>query len=431
MNKFWLSLILILGSGTFTAYANDVEVSESNDEWEDWDDEAETSSWEYYGFLEGAYGRRTKTDPAIEKSSTLKEIRGRLALNYQNPEHPEWRFESRTDLLFDNVINKTKLNVRVASVDHKLNSSMDIKLGRQVLTWGTGDYVFLNDLFPKDWQSFFSGRDDEYLKASSNSIKASWYHNDVSIHLVSTPEFTPDEYINGERFSYFSPRTAAQAANKLSVDEASDPTWAMKVASTHNNVEYALYGYWGRWNTPVGVNTVGKPYFPKLSVWGASILSPLASGVFNSEIAWYDSREDRSGNNPAIANSQFRALIGYERELISNLTLSGQYYLERTLNHKRLTEHSRFPQFEPKQNRQLMTMRLTWQTLQQTLTWKLFSFWSPTDKDFYLKPSVIYQMNDQWQINLGANVFGGSKSYSFFGQHRDNSNVWLRIRASY
>ncbi|MFW6031595.1 MAG: hypothetical protein ACOC9T_03300, partial [Myxococcota bacterium] len=32
---------------------------------------------------------------------------------------------------------------------------------------GTGDLVFLNDLFPKDWRSFLLGRDLDYLKAPS------------------------------------------------------------------------------------------------------------------------------------------------------------------------------------------------------------------------------------------------------------------------
>ena len=54
--------------------------------------------------------------------------------------------------------------------------NLDVKLGRQVLTWGTGDLLFLNDLFPKDWVSFFAGRDDEYLKAPSNTLRATQYN---------------------------------------------------------------------------------------------------------------------------------------------------------------------------------------------------------------------------------------------------------------
>ena len=48
---------------------------------------------------------------------------------------------------------------------------LDLKAGRQVVTWGTGDLLFINDLFPKDWQSFILGRDEEYLKAPSDTVK--------------------------------------------------------------------------------------------------------------------------------------------------------------------------------------------------------------------------------------------------------------------
>jgi hypothetical protein len=33
-----------------------------------------------------------------------------------------------------------------------------------IITWGVGDLLFINDVFPKDWESFFSGRPPEYLK---------------------------------------------------------------------------------------------------------------------------------------------------------------------------------------------------------------------------------------------------------------------------
>ncbi len=48
---------------------------------------------------------------------------------------------------------------------------VNLKIGRQVFTWGTGDYLFINDLFPKDYESFYIGRDDEYLKRPSEAVK--------------------------------------------------------------------------------------------------------------------------------------------------------------------------------------------------------------------------------------------------------------------
>jgi hypothetical protein len=41
------------------------------------------------------------------------------------------------------------------------------------LDWA--DLIFINDLFPKDWESFFIGRDTEYLKAPSDAAKISLF----------------------------------------------------------------------------------------------------------------------------------------------------------------------------------------------------------------------------------------------------------------
>jgi hypothetical protein len=74
---------------------------------------------------------------------------------------------------------------------------MDVKLGRQILTWGTGDLIFINDLFPKDWISFFIGRDTDYLKAPSDAIKVSLFGEQANLDIVYTPQFDSDRFIEG------------------------------------------------------------------------------------------------------------------------------------------------------------------------------------------------------------------------------------------
>ena len=60
-------------------------------------------------------------------------------------------------------------DVRDLTLSFSAGASTDVSIGRQVITWGTGDLVFLNDLFPKDFVSFFAGRDDDYLKAPGDA----------------------------------------------------------------------------------------------------------------------------------------------------------------------------------------------------------------------------------------------------------------------
>ena len=98
------------------------------------------------------------------------------------------------------------MDVRQAVIILRASDWLDVRAGRQVLTWGTGDLLFLNDLFPKDFVSFFVGRDDEYLKAPANALRLTFYSSLVNLDLVATPVFEPDRSITGERLSFFRSR---------------------------------------------------------------------------------------------------------------------------------------------------------------------------------------------------------------------------------
>lgn len=409
---------------------NNTDIDEDDDDWgdDDWSDD-EPSPWSFSGFSEIAYGKFTQNN-VVESIQSLAELRARVELNYS---HKLFELTASGDALYDDVLSSTDWQTRELNISASPLDNVDLKIGRQVLTWGTGDYVFLNDLFAKDWQSFFSGRDDEYLKAPSDSVRVTSYWGNVTVDLVWTPEFTPDNYLTGERFSFYSPyanRNVAPADAFIS-EQTTKEQWSARVATTINGIEYALYGYKGFWTTPVGVNRQNQPYFPQLNSWGASALTSLGSGIINAEFSFYNSVEDPNGTQSNIANSQVKALIGYEQEAAKNLTLSVQYYVEKTKQYQSFTQFNPFKEQQVDEYRQLATVRLRYTTMQQKLTYSFFAFYSPTDNDSYIKPSVNYRYNDSLSFSAGANIFLGSKAYTFFGQHQDNSNAWFRARFTF
>ena len=406
------------------------QASNWDEEWaDDWGDTPKSSPWKITHFIELAYGRFTE-DNVVESTHSLSDLRGRVNVDYS---HEFFEFNAKGDLLYDGVLKKTRFQTRELNVAFSPFNNLDVKVGRQVLTWGTGDYVFLNDLFTKDWQSFFSGRDDEYLKQASDSVRLTHYWKNITFDLAWTPEFSPDNYLNGERFSFYSPvaQTNIAPAESFVVDQTKDAQWSARLATTIKGVEYSLYGYKGYWTTPLGINNQGIPFFPKMNAWGASALTPLSAGIFKFEFSYYNSIEDQHGDNPNIPNSQIRALIGYEQEMIKNLSLGLQYYVEKTQQYNAFTQSNMFADEQVDEFRQLTTMRLRYSTLQQKLVYSLFVFYSPTDQDSYLKPAINFRYDDNLSFSAGANIFSGKKKYSFFGQHQENSNVWLRARFSF
>ena len=154
-------------------------------------------------------------------------------------------------------------------------------------------------------------------------------------------------------------------------------------------------------------------------------------GILYSEIGFYDSKDDPSGVNPMIRNSETRWLIGYERELAENLTGSLQYYAENRSYQTSFAAGFQEGSTIPDRTRHLLTLRLTKLALMQNLRLSLFTFWSPSDEDIYLRPNFHYQMDDHWSVSGGANLFEGNKTSTFFGQFENNSNVYLSGKYSF
>jgi hypothetical protein len=259
----------------------------------------------------------------------------------------------------------------------------------------------------------------------------------VNFDLVWTPEFQSDRYLNGERFSFFSPLVGNNIGGQdlinpvLPSKKINNGELALRLYKNINGIEYAAYAYRGFDKQPVGLTNELQATFYRRNTFGGSLRGPLGSGLFNLEISYNDSIQDSEGNNPLVSNSQWRFLIGYERELVSKLTWSSQFYLERMNQYQQLLSSSPFPQYESEKNRQLITQRFRYRAMQDKLTLGLFIFYSPTDDDAYLRPSVNYRQNDNWSYSLGANIFEGQNRNSFFGQFEDSTNSYIRIRYNF
>jgi hypothetical protein len=405
-----------------------------------WSGGAAAADWG--GFFDLRGGLRLQ-EPVQEREVSLME--GRLQLKGEQQTDAA-TLQLRVDLVGDAVNSGADLDLedgsgiidlREANALFAPHELVDLKIGRQILTWGTGDLLFLNDLFPKDWQAFFIGRDVEYLKAPSDAVLISYFPDWGTLDIAYTPRFDPDRYIRGERLSYFNPLAGAVVGRDRILQVSQPNTWfqddelAVRLSRTLSGVELAGYGYLGFWKSPSGFDAgSGQAIFPELAVYGASARGVLADGVANLECAWYDSRDDRSGANPLVPNSEQRLLIGYERELASNLTGSLQFYLEHMLHHDRYLATLPAGLTVKDENRQVLTLRLTKLLLNQTLTLSLFAYWSPSDQDHYLRPNVAYKVTDAWLVTAGGNLFGGDRS-AFFGQFEDNSNLYLGVRYSF
>ncbi len=388
---------------------------------------------EMHGFYEMRGGYRLRKDK-YEKDMSIMENRLQLDLS----SYFDWGdLKVRGDVYGDLVTEKGYFDLREANVFARPLDFMDLKAGRQILTWGTGDLIFINDLFPKDWQSFFIGRDTEYLKAPSDAAKVSLFGDRANLDIVYTPRFDHDRFITGRRISYWNSNLARLAGQDAIVHTDKPNDWfgdseiAGRLYKNIDNYELALYGYHGYWKSPGGMNpAMTQAIFPDLNVYGTSLRGTVGKGIGNVEFGYYESTDDLSGNNPLINNSEMRYLVGYTQEIGRDLTMGLQYYIEQMLDYGPYKRN--LPSGPARdRDRHLTTLRLTKLLMNQNLRLSLFTYYSPSDKDVYMRPNANYKVSDNLAVELGSNIFFGDYPHTFFGQFRDNTNIYAGLRYSF
>lgn len=396
-----------------------------------------------HGFMDVRGGVRTQSDP-VEDSESLAEARLQLETQQYAGDAT---LALRADLLADALADDRDVDLETGDGWFDLREAnlllspaqwMDLKAGRQILTWGTGDLLFINDLFPKDWRSFFLGRDEEYLKAPSDAVLVSMFPSWFSIDVAYTPRFDPDRFLTGERVSFYNSALGRRSGQDAVVDADTPDDWfddqeiAVRLSRYVAGAEVALYGYRGYWKSPAGQDPAsGRAVFPELSVAGASWRGQAGPGILNAELGYYHSGDDSNGKDPLVRNSESRALLGYQRELARDLSATLQYYLELMQDHDAYLDGLPEGAAAADEDRHLLTLRLTQQLMNQNLTLSLFSYYSPSDQDAYLRPAVSYKASDQWLLTAGGNLFAGEEEYTFFGQLENNSNLYMGARYSF
>lgn len=396
------------------------------------------SELSFHGFLQTNYSVRVARDnPPGAKRGNL--ILGEERLQLKSSLYPSNKtgIVVKSDFYHDGVEKDSNIDVREGYFDF-MDDTFGVRIGRQIFTWGAGDLLFINDVFPKDWEAFYSGRPLEYLKIGVDSVKLDVYSDIVSIEAIVIPFFEPDDLPSTGRFHFFDPYPTI---TNREVD---------KPATTFKNTEYALrlyryigdcdvstYAYKGFFRSPgMKADNFAFPstilhFYPELVVYGISAQKSALGGVISTEFGYYDSLDDRTGKNPGIDNSQSRFLSGFQKAFPDDLSVGVQYYGELMHQYSRYEGNLPSAFAKRKQLHQYVTLRLTQLLKYQTLKLSLFSLYSPDDEDFLMIPEISYNFTDTLQAILGANIFDGSNTNTALGQHDNNDNIYVTVKYSF
>lgn len=384
-----------------------------------------------HGFLQGHYSFDMGGSNPDGGRLKWSEERGQIRLDgSMEPFH----LFMKTDMFYGQIDEKGDVELREGHIDFT-GEKWDIRAGRQVVTWGLGDMVFINDVFPKDYEAFFSGRPLEYLKVGVDGVKLGLYPGPASFELVIIPSFEPNKFPDPKGFWMFDPMPGVTNREKTEPSTGLKNTEAaLRAYRDLYGFEASAYIYRGFFRTPSMLpDNPSSPakitfFYPELSVYGLSLQRNALDGVLSLEAGYYDSREDRSGTDPFIPNSQTKFLIGYQRQMLEDFTIGLQYLGEYMHGYSEYTGN--LPAGFPKdpELRQLASLRLTYFLLHQNMRLSWFSFYGITDRDYFLNPEIKYNFTDHVWGAAGANIFGGGTDTTQFGSLDKNDNIYVQAR---
>lgn len=391
---------------------------------------------EINGFLMGNFsGRMTGQKPSGNEGRDFLLAEERLRLDiFGWMESIEASARVKGDFFHDAVARDFNVVLREGYLDYR-TGDWDIRFGRQIVTWGVGDLLFINDVFPKDWVSFFSGRPLEYLKIGVDGLRTRYSSEALNGELLIIPFFEPDNLPTSDRFFLFDPFSAVPSRDEEEpTTTLENNELALRLYRRIGDFDVSAHAYRGFWRTPgMKPDNSTSPtrvtiFYPDLSVYGLSAQGSALDGVVSFETGYYHSRDEEDGDDFTIPNSQMRFLVGYQRQIWQDFTLGVQYYGEIMEDHS--TYVNALPAGFPVQEnyRDIVTLRLEYLLKHQTLRLSLFTFYSPVDNDYLIQPQTTYRFSDNLSATLGANIFGGESETTAFGQFDKDDNIYLSVR---
>ncbi len=381
---------------------------------------------------------RNYTGVLIEEPNNFSIIQNTLDLNFEK-RSAKTAFKVNP-YLYHYTDNKLEPGLREAYMDMYFKN-FDIRVGKQQIIWGKAEGVFITDIVsPKDLREFLLPDFDE-IRIGITSFKLNYYKGSHTFEAVWAPVFTPTQV--PESSSIWSPKMDFPV-----IPEWDNSTSEIKPGLENSEifVRYSLmasafdfelvggYFYYDdpalhltKQIDPADMQITGltaRPEYHRVTMGGGSFSLPLGDFVLRGEGAYYTGRHFQTAN-PAIPdatteknNLHYMAGLDYT---LGGVKLSAQFIQEYILDYE---EGINYDEME-----NTMTILAKKDFFREKLWIELFSYIGLNNEDALVRPGIIYDFADGFEIKGGANIFVGESGR--FGQYDANDMVYMKIKYSF
>ncbi len=319
--------------------------------------------------------------------------------------------------------------------------SMDVRIGKQQIIWGKADGVFITDIIsPKDLDEFLL-RDFDEIRMGVTAVKLDYYIADNTFELVWLPVFTPTLMPDANSIWFpqldFPVQPQFDYSQKEIKGSLKNSEVFAKYSALTSLIDFEIMaGYaWDDDPTlhiskiidPVTHQLTGLTVTPRhhrLTLGGGSFSTTLGGWVVRGEGAYYSGKYFNSADpklvDAVVKQNYIHYLLGVDYSLW-DINLSAQFIQQAILDYDEAIEQDEFEN--------TMTFLARRDFFRETLTLELFSYIGLNNSDALIRPRVIYDLADGFEILIGANIFTGDKGS--FGQYDNNDMLYTKVKYSF
>lgn len=313
-------------------------------------------------------------------------------------------------------------------------SGVDIRAGRQIVTWGVADAMRITDIIsPMDFTEFLT-QDYDDIRIPVNGVRVrytrpKWSAEAIVIPVSSFYELSAD---NANPWAVSLPGVTVPYSVNLDntpKKQLKNMEYGGRIGAYLSGVDFNLYAL-RTWNKmPVFRKTVAadgsllcEGEYRRMTMLGADLSIPLGKFVVRAEAAeYFGEAQEPVASAPVVTRNSTNALIGVDWYAGNDWQLGLQY------SHKYISGD--MSGISSCRNAGMATVRISKDLLHSTLSLSTFAYVDVANGGVYNRLSADYGLTDQIHALLGYDFFHADKGQ--FAMYDRNSEVWIKLKYSF
>jgi hypothetical protein len=328
---------------------------------------------------------------------------------------------------------RLEAELRETYIDYSLGD-WDFRLGKQQVVWGEAIALFVADVVNgKDLREFILP-DFDSIRIPEWGLNAEYTNDNFNSQFILLPGIELDKYgVTGSEFAFPLPLPPQTPATYSDAKSPKDGLENSKIGTRLNylweGVDMGVF-YLHSWTpTPVLYRSIDAgvynftPDYRRLDTFGATVSKEINDIVFKGDFVY--TKDDffpviDPADGDGIARSgRFDYLLGADYTFFDRIDVNAQFS-------QRIVQDFQDTMVFEEKYANSFSLRLSRQFLNRRLLAEFLTVYGTRGPDFLYRPKLRYNLSDNWQVSLGADVFSGHR-IGTFGYFRNQSRIYSEL----